>query len=102
MVYFLLSVGITGALCFTVYRLFQQQVYQQTMSLDDAKGFYLISSILLGFITSAISFYAGSMLGFGAQEETSAFLALTVLLDVMAALLMLIFGLVKMHEPEVY
>lgn len=102
MTYLILSVGLTALACFGVYRLFQQQVLEQYMTLDDAKGFFLIGSILLGFIASAISFYIGSLMGYSAQEESSTVMALTVLLDVMAALLVLIWGLVKLREPEVY
>ena len=47
-------------------------------------------------------FYAGQALGYDQQEQTSAAMALGILLDIMVTLLVLIYGLVKFREPEHY
>jgi hypothetical protein len=100
--YFIISISMTALICYGAYRIFQQQVNTCRLTLDDAKGYYLIAAILIGFLGSAVSFYVGQVLGYSNQEESSSAMALAILLDIMAALLTLIWGLVRFHQPEKY
>jgi hypothetical protein len=100
--YFMISISMTAIICYGAYRFFQQQVNTCQLTLDDAKGYYLIAAILIGFLGSAISFYVGQVLGYSNQEESSSAMALAILLDIMVALLTLIWGLVRFHQPEKY
>jgi hypothetical protein len=100
--YFIISISMTAIICYCAFRFFQQQVNTCQLTLDDAKGYYLISAIFIGFLGSALSFYVGQVLGYSDQEDSSTAMALAILLDIMAALLTLIWGLVKFHEPEKY
>ena len=100
--YFVISISMTAVICYGAFRFFQQQVDSGQLTLDDAKGYFLISAILIGFLASAASFYVGQSLGYGDQEDSTTSMALAILLDVMAALLTLIWGLTKFREPEKY
>lgn len=100
--YFIISISMTIVICYGAFRFFQQWVDNDRLLLDDAKGYYLISAILIGFLASALSFYVGQMMGYSDQEATSTGMALAILLDVMAALLTLIWGLTRFREPEQY
>ena len=100
--YFVISISMTAVICYGAFRFFQQWVQQGRLLLDDAKGYYLISAIFIGFLASALSFYVGQLLGYGDQEASSTAMALAILLDVMAALLTLIWGLSHFREPEQY
>ncbi|MGK0250247.1 MAG: hypothetical protein ACI910_003016 [Oleispira sp.] len=100
--YFIISISMTALVCYGAYRILQKQVDTCQLTLDDAKGYYLIAAILIGFLGSAISFYIGQVLGYSNQEESSSAMALAILLDIMAALLTLIWGLVTFHQPEKY
>ena len=100
--FFLVSMGIAGALCFAAYYLIQMKVLEEVLTLDDGKGYYLIACILIGFVVSAAGFYVGQTAGYDQQEATSTMMALAILLDIMIALLTLIYGLVKFREPERY
>ena len=97
-----IRISIAVLICYGAYRIFQQRVNSGLLTLDDAKGYYLIAAILIGFLGSALSFYVGQVLGYSNQEESSSAMALAILLDIMAALLTLIWGLVKFHQPEKY
>lgn len=101
-VFFVLGMLLAGALAYGGYFLLQAQVLEERLTLDDAKGYYLITCILVAFLVSAGFFYAGQVLGYGQQEQTSAAMALGILLDIMVTLLVLIYGLVKFREPEHY
>jgi len=100
--YFMISISMTALICYGTYRIFQLKVNTFQLTLDDAKGYYLIAAILIGFLGSAVSFYVGQVLGYSNQEESSSAMALAILLDIMAALLTLIWGLVRFHQPEKY
>lgn len=100
--FFALGILIASASAYGLYYVFQHFVLLERVKMDDAKGYYLIACILVAFIISAVSFYVGQMLGYGQQEQTSSLMALAILLDIMATLLVLIYGLVKFHEPEHY
>ncbi|ASP38707.1 hypothetical protein CHH28_08440 [Bacterioplanes sanyensis] len=98
--FFIVGVMAAAGVCLAVYFWLQQKVVNETLSLDDGKGYYLIACIIIGFAAAAGAFVAGQMLGYDASDNTSTMMALAILLNVMASLLALIFGLVRFHEPE--
>jgi NADH:ubiquinone oxidoreductase subunit 5 (subunit L)/multisubunit Na+/H+ antiporter MnhA subunit len=98
--FFIVGVLLAAGVCLTVYFWLQHKVVAETLSLDDGKGYYLIACIIIGFAAAAGAFIAGQWLGYDSNEQTSSMMALAVLLNVMASLLTLIFGLVRFHEPE--
>lgn len=100
--FFVLGILISSASAYGLYYTFQHYVLQEQLKLDDAKGYYLISCIVAAFVISAASFYIGQLFGYDQKEPTSSMMALAILLDIMATLLVLIYGLVKFHEPEHY
>lgn len=100
--FFLVGLLLAGALSYAAYYFLQEQVLNESLSLDDAKGYYLVVCILVAFVVSASCFYIGQLIGFDQQEETSTMMALAILLDIMVTLLVLIYGLVKFREPEHY
>lgn len=100
--FFLVSMGIAGVVCFVAYFLLQRKVLEETLTLDDGKGYFLVACILIGFLISAGGFYVGQTAGYDQQEGTSTMMALAILLDIMVTLLVLIYGLVKFREPEHY
>ncbi|GAA6144616.1 hypothetical protein [Thalassolituus maritimus] len=101
-VYFLSGVLITLVLCASVRWWIQSLLNQDRLFLDDAKGYFLITCIVVGFLVSAGFFWAGQIIGYDQAEETSQAMGLAILLDVMVALLSLIWGLVSLKEPEQY
>ncbi|GGY58320.1 hypothetical protein GCM10011297_33750 [Bacterioplanes sanyensis] len=98
--FFVVGVVTAASFCLAVYAWLQQKVMAERLSLDDGKGYYLIACIIIGFAAAAGSFIVGQWLGYDSSEQTSSMMALAVLLNVMASLLTLIFGLVRFHEPE--
>ena len=100
--FFVVSMGVAGAICFAAYHLLQQRVLEETLTLDDGKGYFLVACILIGFVVSAAGFYIGQVVGYDQNDGTSTMMALAILLDIMVTLLTLIYGLVKFREPEHY
>ena len=100
--YFLSGVILSLGLAYALYVFFRDRALSERIKLDDAKGFYLISCIGLAFVVSALFFWIGQSMGYDANEESSTLMAMSILLDIMMVLLMLIFGLVKIQEPEHY
>ena len=100
--FFIVSMGAAGAVCFAAYYLLQQKVLDESLTLDDGKGYFLVACILIGFVVSAAAFYVGQVVGYDQSESTSTMMALAILLDIMVTLLTLIYGLVKFREPEHY
>lgn len=100
--FFVVSVLISGGLCFGAFFILQHQVLEENLKFDDAKGYYLMACIVIGFFSCSGSFYFGQKFGFDIQESTSSILALVLLMDIMSALLVLIYGLVKFRQPEHY
>lgn len=101
-VYFLTGSLITLVMCGSIRWWIQSLLNREQLFLDDAKGYFLISCIVIGFLVSAGFFWAGQVLGYGETPETSQAMGLAILLDVMVALLSLIWGLVSLREPEQY
>lgn len=101
-IYFLSGVLVTLVLCGGIRWWIQSLLTQEKLMLDDAKGYFLITCIVVGFLVSAGFFWAGQVMGYDQAEETSQAMGLAILLDVMVALLSLIWGLVSLKEPEQY
>ncbi|MEN9465905.1 MAG: hypothetical protein RL217_2086 [Pseudomonadota bacterium] len=93
---------VASVLSWLAYYLWQQTVLRERFKLDDAKGYFLMSCIVIAFFNSAGLFYFGQVLGFDQADDSSTMMALGILLSIMATLLVLIFGLTKFHEPERY
>lgn len=100
--YFLVGMGLAGVICYMAYFLLQRKVLEETLTLDDGKGYFLVACILVGFAVSAGCFYVGQVIGYDQQEATSTMMALAILFDIMVTLLTLIYGLAKFREPEHY
>ena len=60
------------------------------------------NGVVTAMTDSAGFFWAGQVMGYDQAEETSQAMGLAILLDVMVALLSLIWGLVSLKEPEQY
>lgn len=101
-VYFLTGSLITLVMCGSLRWWLQSLLRREQLMLDDAKGYFLIACIVVGFLVSAGFFWAGQILGYGDTQETSEAMGLAILLDVMVALFSLIWGLVSLREPEQY
>ncbi|WP_353348668.1 hypothetical protein [Oceaniserpentilla sp. 4NH20-0058] len=103
MIYFFFgSMLFTAALCIGAYRFFSQKIEQFQMKLDDGRGYYLISMLLVAFVSSALAFSVGSIMGFQANVQQQDSMVLIVLLNAVVALLALIYGLVHFREGERY
>ena len=100
--YFLVGMALASLLCYGAYFLLQVKVLDETLTMDDGKGYFLVACILIGFVVSVTCFYVGQTLGYDQQEDTSTMMALAILLDIMVTMLTLIYGLVKFREPEHY
>jgi len=100
--FFIGSMMFTLALCVVSYRFFAQKIEQFQMKLDDGRGYYLISMLLVAFVSSALAFFAGSMLGFQGNPQQQDSMVLIVLLNAVVALLAFIYGLVHFREGERY
>jgi len=100
--FFIGSMVFTAALCVLAYRFFALKIEQFQLKLDDGRGYFLISMLLVAFVSSALSFFVGSMVGFQANPEQQDSMVLIVLLNAVVALLALIYGLVHFREGERY
>lgn len=100
--YFVIGVLLAGGLVYALYYYLQLLVLKEHLSIDDGKGYLLIAAIVVAFLMSAGSFWLGSALGFDQSQQTSGLMALCILFNIMAALMVLIYGLVRFHEPEHY
>lgn len=102
LMYFVVGMVVAAVLAYGAYYVLQVQVLTERLSLDDGKGYYLISCIVSGFLISAGFFWLGQSFGYDQQEHSSTMMALSLLLNIMVTLLVLIYGLVRFHEPEHY
>jgi hypothetical protein len=100
--FFFGSMVFTACMCVLAYRIFAQKIEQFQLKLDDGRGYYLISMLLVAFVSSALAFFVGSMLGFQANAAQQDSMVLIVLLNAVVALLALIYGLVHFREGERY
>jgi len=101
-IYFLSGVLVTLVLCGGIRWWLQQLLNKEKLMLDDAKGYFLILCFVIVFLVSAGFFWAGQILGYDQTEETMQPMVLAILMDVLVALLSLIWGLVSLKEPEQY
>lgn len=100
--FFFGSMIFTAALCVLAYRFFAQKIEQFQLKLDDGRGYYLISMLLVAFVSSALAFFVGSIMGFQSNPEQQDGMVLIVLLNAVVALFALIYGLVHFREGERY
>lgn len=100
--FFMGSIFVTLVLCAVAYRFFSVRIMQFQMKLDDGRGYYLISMLLIAFVSSALAFFVGSMLGYQGNAQQQDSMVLIVLLNAVVALLALIVGLVNFREGERY
>lgn len=100
--FFLGSMVFTASLCLLAYRFFHQKIEQFQLKLDDGRGYYLISMLLVAFVSSALAFFVGSMLGFQVNPQQQDSMVLIVLFNAVVSLLALIYGLVHFREGERY
>ncbi|MEK9712681.1 MAG: hypothetical protein VW258_08945 [Thalassolituus sp.] len=101
-IYFLSGVLVTLVLCAGIRWWLQQLLNKEKLMLDDAKGYFLILCFVIVFLVSAGFFWTGQILGYDQTEETMQPMVLAILMDVLVALLSLIWGLVSLKEPEQY
>lgn len=101
-VYFLLVVLFTIALCSLLYRYLNQQVLESNIKLDDGRGFFLIGILLIAFVSTVLAYYMGGVFGFTDDNVYQGQMVLVLLLNVLASLLVLIYGLTHFKEGERY
>jgi hypothetical protein len=100
--YFLFTLTLTVGLSLVSYRFFSQQVEQFQLKLDDGRGYFLISMLLIAFFCSVIAFYLGGLLGYNENPEQQGRMVVAILLNAVVALLSLTFGLLNFKEGERY
>jgi len=100
--YFLFTLAITVGLSGASYRFFSQQVEQFQLKLDDGRGYFLISMLLIAFFCSAVAYYLGGLLGYQENSEQQGRMVVAILLNAVVALLSLTFGLLNFKEGERY
>lgn len=101
-VYFLIVVVLTMSVCGLLYRYLSQQVLQLNIKLDDGRGFFLIGILLVAFVSTVLAYYLGGVFGFTADEVYQGQMVLVLLLNVLTALLVLIYGLIHFKAGERY
>ena len=101
-VYLTLTMALTLGLCVVAYRFFDKKIRGLGLSLDDGRGYFLISVILITFVCSSIAYFLGIWLGFDANVGLQGRLVAAVLLNAVVALLCLTYGLVRFREGERY
>ncbi len=100
--YFLLTLLATIGLCILAFRYFELQILNLRIKLDDGRGYYLICILLVAFFGSAISYYAGTLLGYDSDPMQQGRLVTAILLNAVVALLALTYGLIHLKEGERY
>jgi len=100
--YFLFTLALTIGLSLLSYRFFHQQVEQFQLKLDDGRGYFLISMLLIAFFCSAAAYYLGGVLGYDQNPEQQGRMAVAILLNAVVALLALTAGLLNFKEGEKY
>jgi hypothetical protein len=100
--YFLITMLFTVGLCFGLYRYFGRLVLMSTLKLDDGRGYYLISMLLVAFFSSGLAYYIGGLLGFDQNPTEQSHLVSVILLNAVVTLLALTYGLTHFKEGERY
>ncbi len=101
-VFFLFTLCCTIGVCFGLYRYFGQQIYVLNLKLDDGRGYFLISVLVVSFFSSALAYYVGGVLGYEQDPATQGRLVAVILLNAVVALLALTYGLTHFKEGERY
>lgn len=100
--YFLFTLAFTVGLCVVSFRYFHQQIEQFEITLDDGRGYFLISMLLVAFLGSVIAFYTGGLLGYNDSPDQQGRMVVAILLNLVVALLSLTWGLMHFKEGERY
>ena len=100
--YFIFTLALTVGLCVLSFRYFYQQIEQFQIKLDDGKGYFLISMLMVAFIGSVIAFYLGGLLGYNETPAQQGRMVVAILLNLVVALLSLTWGLMNFKEGERY
>jgi hypothetical protein len=100
--YFLVTFICTVGLCLLTYRFFGQQIQGLTLKLDDGRGYYLVCIMLITFFGSALSYYVGCILGYDQNAAQLSNLGAVIMLNTLAALGALTYGLMHFKEGERY
>ena len=100
--YFLATLLFTVGLCFALYRYFGRLVLSSVLKLDDGRGYYLISMLLVAFFSSGLAYYVGGLLGFDQNPTEQSHLVTVILLNAVITLLALTYGLTHFKEGERY
>ncbi len=93
---------VTIGLCVLAFRYFEAQILSLKIKLDDGRGYYLICILVVAFFGSAISYYAGTLLGYESDPMQQGYLVTAMLLNAVVALLGLTYGVVHLKEGERY
>ncbi len=99
--FFMTFVGTMG-LCLLAYRFFGQQIEGLTLKLDDGRGYFLVCIMLITFFGSALSYYVGCILGYDQDSAQLSNLGAVIMLNTLAALGVLTYGLMHFKEGERY
>lgn len=100
--YFSFTIVLTLALCVLAYRFFNNKIKDLEVKLDDGRGYFLVSVILITFLCSSIAYFVGTWLGFDTTIDLQSRLVAAVLFNAVVALLSLIYGLVQFKEGDKY
>ncbi len=100
--YFFLTLACTIGMCFGLYRYFGLQIHQLNLKLDDGRGYFLISVLLITFFGSALAYYVGGVLGYDQNAVQEGRLGAVIMLNVVVALVALTYGLMHFKEGERY
>ena len=100
--YILFTLVCTVGLCVLAYRFFDRKIEQYQLTLDDGRGYYLISMLVIAFFGSSVAYFAGGLFGFDANLEQQQLLTAAILLNAVVALLALTYGLISFKEGEKY
>ena len=100
--YFIFTLALTVGLCVLSFRYFYQQIEQFQIKLDDGRGYFLISMLMIAFIGSVIAFYLGGLLGYNETAAQQGRMVVAILLNLVVALLSLTWGLMNFKEGERY
>lgn len=100
--YFILTLALTVGLCVLSFRYFDQQIEQFQLKLDDGKGYFLISMLVVAFLGAVIAFYVGGFLGYNENADQQGRMVVAILLNLVVALLSLTWGLMSFKEGERY
>ncbi len=89
-------------MCFGLYRYFGLQIEQLNLKLDDGRGYFLISVLVVSFFSSALAYYVGGLLGFEQDPAQQGRLVAVILMNAVVALLALTYGLTHFKAGERY